>query len=179
MTATLDTRAPLVVVMGATGCGKSTVGAALAERLRVPFQDADDLHPAANVAKMSRGIPLDDADRHPWLVTVGEELQGRERTGLVVACSALTVAYRDILRSRAPRAYFVHLDVAKSVIASRMVTRLDHFMPLSLLDSQIAALEPLSPAEHGLTVDATQRVDRIVATAADAVRSAVTPLEHA
>lgn len=172
MSAPLDTPAPLIVVMGATGCGKSTVGAALAERLRIPFRDADDMHPASNIAKMSQGIPLDDDDRHPWLVAVGDELRARERTGLVVACSALKVAYRDILRSRAPRVFFVHLDVAKSVIASRMVTRLDHFMPLSLLDSQVAALEPLTTEESGIRVDATQRVDRIVAVAMDAIRLA-------
>ncbi|MBS1673446.1 MAG: gluconokinase [Actinobacteria bacterium] len=164
-------RAPLVVVMGVSGCGKSTVGAALADRLRVPFQDADDLHPAANVDKMARGLALTDEDRAPWLAAVGQALAQRETTGLVIACSALRAIYRDTLRLHAPDVFFVHLDATRDVLAARMVVRSDHFMPLSLLESQLATLEPLTPHENGLTVDATESVERILALTEPAIRA--------
>ena len=166
--------APLIVVMGVSGCGKSTVGAALAERLRVPFRDADDLHPAANVDKMSRGIALTDDDRAPWLHLVGEELFRHRVTGLVIACSALRVAYRDILRAHAPATHFVHLETTRQVIAQRMVVRSEHFMPLTLLDSQIATLEPLAVDEHGHVVNAERSVTDIIAVAEREIRS-ITP----
>ncbi|MFB4350762.1 gluconokinase [Microbacterium sp. CR_7] len=161
---------PLVVVMGVSGCGKSTIGAALAERLRVPFRDADDLHPASNVEKMSRSIPLTDEDRWPWLAIVGEDLARHRVTGIVVACSALRGVYRDVLREHAPDVFFVHLDASKQVIAQRMVVRSEHFMPLALLDSQIATLEPLAVGEAGLVVSAARSVDAIVGAAERAVR---------
>ncbi len=162
--------APLIVVMGVSGCGKSTVGAALAERLRMPFRDADDLHPAANVDKMSRGVALTDDDRAPWLHLVGEELSRHRVTGLVIACSALRVTYRDILRAHAPDVRFVHLDTTRQVIARRMVVRSEHFMPLTLLDSQIATLEPLTADERGHVVNADRSIDEIIGAAEREIR---------
>lgn len=153
---------PLVVVMGVAGSGKSTIGAALADRLRLPFRDADDLHPPVNVEKMSRGVALTDADRAPWLAAVGEEIARHRVPGLVIACSALKVAYRDALRAHAPEVFFVHLETSKRVLAQRMVMRSEHFMPLALLDSQLDTLEPLAPGEGGLTIDAGRRVDTII-----------------
>lgn len=162
--------APLIVVMGVSGCGKSTVGLALADRLRVPFRDADDLHPASNVAKMSRGVPLTDEDRAPWLAAVGEELAGHGAAGMVIACSALRVAYRDVLRQHAPAVVFVHLEAQKQVIAKRMVVRSEHFMPLALLDSQLATLEPLAAHETGCRVDASRSVGEIIGAVERSVR---------
>lgn len=170
MTASASLPAPLVVVMGASGCGKSSVGAALAARLGVPFQDADDLHPASNIAKMSSGIPLTDDDRAPWLRIVGDELHRQERTGLVIACSALRQIYRDVIREHAAEVFFVHLDVKKEVLAARLFMRSEHFMPLDLLESQLATLEPLDPEEPGFTIDATQKIHTIVSRAEDVVR---------
>ncbi|MBB6627132.1 gluconokinase [Nocardioides sp. KIGAM211] len=153
--------APLLVVMGVSGSGKSTVGAALAQRLGVPFADADDLHPAANIAKMSAGEALDDDDRAPWLERIGEWLAGQPAGG-VVSCSALKRKYRDQLRHHAPILEFLHLEGAHEVIARRQATRPGHFMPASLLTSQFSTLEPLQPDEHGLVIDVDQSVDAIV-----------------
>jgi gluconokinase len=150
-----------LVVMGVSGSGKSTVGAALAQRLRVPFADADDFHPPANIAKMTAGHALDDDDRRPWLEAIGEWLTDH-RDGGVVSCSALKRAYRDQLRSHLDTIRFVHLDGSREVIARRQASRPGHFMPASLLDSQIATLEPLDPDEHGLVIDVDQSVDAIV-----------------
>ncbi len=166
-----STTGALVIVMGVSGCGKSTVGAALADRLRIPFTDGDDLHPPSNVEKMSRGVPLTDDDRAPWLAAVGAELARRRSTGLVIACSALKAAYRDIIRAHAADVFFRHLQVTKQVLAARMVVRSEHFMPLSLLDSQLDTLQPLSADENGLAVDAEQSVDRIIGLAEKAVRA--------
>lgn len=156
---------PLVVVMGVSGSGKSTVGAALADALGVPFTDSDGLHPAANVAKMTQGIPLTDADREPWLDAVGARLAEHTGTGLVVACSALRRAYRDRLRSHTPSTVFVHLSGDAAVLAERMGGRSGHFMPTALLDSQLATLEPLAADEAGTTLDIRRPVDEIVAGA--------------
>lgn len=150
-----------IVVMGVSGSGKSTVGAALAERLGVPFEDADDLHPEANVAKMSRGEPLDDHDRHPWLEVVGAWLADHPDGG-VMSCSALKRKYRDQLRHHAPAAEFVLLTGDRDVIARRQADRPGHFMPASLLSSQLATLEPLAPDERGVVLDIDQGVDDIV-----------------
>jgi gluconokinase len=155
-------RPPLLTVLGVSGSGKTTIGVALAQRLRVPFEDADDLHPAANVAKMSAGIPLDDLDRIPWLHTVGEWLADHTETGGVISCSALRRSYRDTLREVAPRQLFVHLAGSPEVVARRVAGRLGHFMPASLVASQFAALEPLGDDENGLTLDFDQPVDGIV-----------------
>ncbi|GAB7004053.1 gluconokinase [Nocardioides sp. AN3] len=155
-------RAPLVVVMGVSGSGKSTVGAALAQRLRVPFVDGDDLHPPENIAKMAAGHALDDLDRHPWLEAVGTWLAAHRSSGGVVSCSALKRAYRDQLRQHVPELEVVQLDGTPEVIAARQATRAGHFMPASLLASQFATLEPLAPDERGLVLDVTQPVDVIV-----------------
>ncbi|WP_062464184.1 gluconokinase [Demequina soli] len=157
---------PLIVVMGPTACGKSTVGAALAEALGVPFVDGDGLHPDANVAKMAAGIPLDDDDRWPWLDRVGSTLDdARAGRGVVVACSALKRAYRDRIRAAAPGASFLELVLTAEEAARRSASRTDHFMPASLVASQFAALEPLGPDEPGERVDATRGVAAIVAAA--------------
>lgn len=153
---------PVVVVMGVSGSGKSTVGAALAARLGVPFADGDDLHPAANIAKMAAGRPLDDADRRPWLEAVGRWLADHRDRGGVVTCSALKRSYRDLLRRFAPQAELVHLHGRHDVIARRQADRLDHFMPPSLLDSQFAALEPLDTVEAGVVLDVDGDVSSIV-----------------
>lgn len=147
--------------MGISGSGKSTVGAALAQRLRVPFADADDLHPAANIAKMSSGEPLDDHDRFPWLETVGGWLAAHADGG-VMSCSALKRKYRDQLRHHAPGVEFVLLAGSREVIERRQASRPGHFMPASLLSSQLATLEPLEPDEGGMVLDVDQGVDEIV-----------------
>lgn len=150
-----------VVVMGVSGSGKSTVGAALARRMRVPFVDADTLHPAANVAKMAAGHPLDDDDRYPWLDKVGEWLVAH-RDGGVVSCSALKRKYRDRLRAHCPGVEFLHLSGSAELIAGRLAARTDHFMPAALLRSQLDTLEVLGPDEDGMTVDAGGDVDAII-----------------
>lgn len=158
---------PPVVVMGVSGSGKSTVGAALARRLGVPFVDADTVHPRANIAKMAAGEPLSDQDRYPWLERVGEWLAGH-RDGGVVSCSALKRQYRDQLRAHCPRVRFLHLSGSPELIAGRLAARPGHFMPAALLAPQFDALEPLGADEAGVTVDVGQDVDAIIdAFAAD------------
>ncbi|AKT51455.1 gluconokinase [Arsenicicoccus sp. oral taxon 190] len=154
--------APRVVVMGVTGCGKTTVGAALGQRLRVPFADADDFHPPANIRKMSAGIPLDDDDRAPWLFTLAQWLRDHEETGAVIGCSALKRSYRDILRSGAPDLTFLHLHGDREVVTARVEGRPGHFMPASLVDSQYSTLEALQHDEAGVTIDFALPVDSIV-----------------
>jgi gluconokinase len=150
-----------IVVMGVSGSGKSTVGAALAGRLRVPFEDADDLHPPANIAKMTRGEALDDDDRWPWLERIGEWLVEHVDGG-VIACSALKRKYRDQLRHHCPPVEFLHLEGGRDVIEQRQASRPGHFMPSSLLTSQFETLEPLAPDERGVVVDVSGSVDEIV-----------------
>jgi gluconokinase len=148
--------------MGVSGSGKSTVGAALARRLRVPFVDADMLHTPANIAKMAAGEPLDDDDRYPWLEKVGAWLAGHP--GGVASCSALKRKYRDQLRRHCPDAEFLHLRGSPELIGGRLAARTGHFMPATLLRSQFDALEQLGPDEAGRTVDASDDVDAIVDT---------------
>lgn len=155
--------------MGVSAVGKSTVGAALAAALDVPFVDADDLHSAANHAKMAAGIPLDDADRWPWLDAVGARLRAGEDTGLVIACSALRRVYRDRIRAAEPGVVFVHLAGSPQLLAERARERKGHFMPAALLQSQLATLEPLEDDEAGLVVDVAAPVDKLVAAAAEAL----------
>lgn len=150
--------------MGVSGCGKSTVGRLLADRLGVPFFDADSLHPAANLAKMAAGVPLDDDDRWPWLRLVGAAL-AESPDGAVVACSALRRPYRDLLRSFAPDLRLVHLVGTRGELAARMSDRHDHFMPVALLDTQLATLEPLGDDETGVELDCTLDPTRLVARA--------------
>lgn len=139
-----------VVVMGVTSSGKTSVGIAVAERLGLEFRDSDDLHPQGNVDKMSRGEPLTDEDRAPWLDRVGEALAGSQ--GLVIACSSLKRAYRDRIRAAAPDAVFLHLEGSRELLERRMKARKGHFMPVSLLDSQLETLEEPGPDEPVVTV---------------------------
>ncbi|MET8763756.1 gluconokinase [Lentzea sp. NPDC004782] len=152
----------LIAVMGVSGSGKTTVGAALARRLRVPFADADDFHPQANIDKMAAGVPLGDADRTPWLAAVGAWLATHAATGAVISCSALKRDYRDTLRAAAPATRFLHLTGDQDVVRRRVAGRPGHFMPVSLVATQFAALEPLEPGENGIALDLDQPVDRIV-----------------
>jgi gluconokinase len=140
-----------IVVMGVSAVGKSVVGRLLAERLGARFVDGDDLHPPANKAKMAAGIPLSEEDRWPWLDAIAAEL-GRSDS-IVVACSALTRAARDRIRVGAPDAVFVHLVARRGTLLARALARTGHFMPASLLDSQLATLEPLAPDEAGWVID--------------------------
>ena len=149
--------------MGVSGSGKSTVGALLATRLGLPFVDGDALHPAANVAKMAAGIPLDDDDRTPWLDVVGERLTAG---GVVVACSGLRRAYRDRLRDAAPATQFVLLHGSRELLAARLAARTDHFMPSTLLDSQLATLELPTPGEQVRVYDIALPPAEIAADAA-------------
>jgi gluconokinase len=160
----------LVVVGGVSGSGKSTIGALLAQRLDVPFIDADSLHPEANVTKMAAGLPLTDIDRAPWLVRIGEVLAEHDASGLVLACSALKRSYRDTIRAVEPSTLFITLSGSRELIAARLAARSNHFMPPSLLDSQLAAFEPLGDDEAGADVDVAANVDDIVAAAARVAR---------
>ncbi len=151
------------VVMGVAGCGKTSIGGAFAAAIGADFIDGDSLHPPANLAKMSRGEALDDEDRRPWLAEVAATLHKAE-TPTVIGCSALKRRYRDWIRAGAGQAVvFLHLTGSREVIAARMAAREGHFMPLTLLDSQFAALEPPAPDEDAVTVDVDQAPDRIVA----------------
>ncbi|MBC2878305.1 MULTISPECIES: gluconokinase [Streptomyces] len=143
---------PLVVVMGVSGAGKTTVGRLVADRLGAPFADADAFHPASNKALMAAGIPLGDTERAPWLAAIADWLTAHAAGGGVVTCSALKRRYRDALARTARRALFVHLDGPAEVIADRLAHRTGHFMPACMLGSQLADLEPLAPDEHGVRV---------------------------
>jgi gluconokinase len=147
----------IVVVMGVSGCGKSTIGEALAVRLGVPFLDADEFHPPANVAKMAAGTPLDDDDRAPWLALLNEKL--RREKNAVLACSALKEKYRKALAKDLPDCRFVHLRGDKALIAARLAERRHRYMPASLLDSQFATLE--APAD-AIDVDIAEPPERCV-----------------
>lgn len=156
---------PVIVVMGVSGSGKSTVGGLLAERLGVPYAEADDFHPAANIAKMAAGDPLDDADRAPWLDAIAAWSAGRGDRGGVVSCSALRHVYRERLRVRAPDLFFLHLDGTPELIADRLATRTGHFMPPALLRSQFEALEPLRAGEAGAVISVDGNPEQIVGRA--------------
>lgn len=169
LTAPADVAAPpRVVVMGVSGCGKSTVGALLAARLGVPFLDADDLHPRSNVDKMAAGVPLTDEDRWPWLRLVGQAL-AEAPAGAVVACSALRRAYRDVLREAAPGVRFVHLAGTREQLAARLSHRLDHFMPAALLDTQLATLEVPGDDEGAVVLDVSSTPAALAEQAARAL----------
>jgi gluconokinase len=147
-----------VVVMGVSGTGKSTIGAALADVLGIPFVEGDDLHPEANVAKMAAGIPLTDDDRAPWLDRIAAELG----SPVVVACSALKRRYRDRLREAAPDLALVYLHGTAELLAARVEGREGHFMPTALLQSQLDTLEEPAPDEDAIPVDVALRPDEIV-----------------
>jgi gluconokinase len=149
-----------VVITGVSGSGKTAVGSALAAQLGWRFIDADDLHPPANIAKMSGGTPLTDQDRAPWLAAVAWQLASGRRT--IAACSALKRAYRNTIAEAVPGVFFVHLAVPAATLAARMRTREGHFMPTFLLDSQLSAFEPLDPGEPGIAIDADRDLDSVV-----------------
>jgi carbohydrate kinase (thermoresistant glucokinase family) len=156
----------VVVVMGVSGCGKSTIGPRLAAALGGDYAEGDAFHPPANVAKMTSGQPLDDADRRPWLQAMAAAIRvwSLKDRPTVLSCSALKRAYRDILRTGSGELRFVHLAGDKALIAARLAARTDHFMPATLLDSQFAALEPPGPDE-AITVSIDQPADAIIAEA--------------
>ena len=150
-----------IVVMGVSACGKSTVCEALANKIGLPFADGDTFHPDANIAKMEAGVPLTDVDRWPWLTRIGEEL-GRSG-GVVVACAALKRAYRDLICEKAGcPVVFIHLTGTKELLVSRMSQRTAHFMPTSLLDSQLETLEVPGADELSVDIDIDASVDQIV-----------------
>lgn len=153
--------------MGVSGTGKSTIGAALARELDLPFVEGDDLHPEANVAKMAAGIPLTDADRAPWLDRVAAQLE----RPVVVTCSALKHAYRDRLRAAALDVVFVYLHGTPELLAARMSHRAGHFMPPSLLASQLATLEEPTSDENAIAVDVALTPEQIVATVLGQIRA--------
>jgi gluconokinase len=143
----------ILVVMGVAGCGKSTVAGLLAGRLGWPLAEGDELHPAANVAKMTAGHPLNDEDRWPWLARIREWMDQREEAGEsgIVTCSALKRRYRDVLRDK--EVVFVHLHGSREQLLARLTARQSHYMPPSLLDSQLADLEPPGEDEHAIAID--------------------------
>ncbi len=157
-------RAVIAVVMGVSGSGKTTIGAALAHRLGWRFQEGDALHPPENVAKMRAGIPLDDADRAPWLRAVAAKIDEWRKQGEagVITCSALKRRYRDIIVGNRPEVRLVYLTAPPALIAERLAGRRGHFMPASLLESQLATLEPPGPDENALTVAMDAPIETIV-----------------
>lgn len=160
--------APLaVVVMGVCGCGKSTVGERLARELGALFIEGDAFHPPANVARMAAGIALTDADRQGWLEALAAQLADARRAGrsVVLACSALKRRYRDVLRQGAPDLRVVHLAGDRAMLAVRLSARQGHYMPASLLDSQLATLEAPGPGELAITLDAGAPTDALVQSA--------------
>ncbi len=166
-------RSPLhVVVMGVSGTGKTTVAKALAEQLDAVFAEGDDFHPEANVAKMTAGTPLTDDDRWPWLrdLAAWTREQAEQGRSTVMTCSALRRVYRDVLRTGAADTFFVHLDAPEGLLLERMGAR-QHYMPATLLRSQLDTLEPLTEDENGATVDSTRPAAAVVAEAVSAVRN--------
>lgn len=159
--------APLVLVMGVSGCGKSTLGAGLAAALGIEFLEGDRLHPPENVARMQAGIPLTDADRQGWLEAIAAHIRDADRkgAGLVVACSALKRRYRDMLRAEGVALTVIHLHGPRALLADRMAARPGHFMPLSLLDSQLDTLEPPAGEPLTLTLDLQRPMPDLLADA--------------
>jgi gluconokinase len=144
---------PPILVMGVQGSGKSTIGMMLAAKLGITFLDGDSLHSPENVSKMAAGIPLDDADRMPWLAQIGNILATERHSGIIVACSALKRRYRDLIRDSVPDLFIVHPEGPIELVAARISIRQHEYMPAALLSSQYAILEPRSLDERGVTVD--------------------------
>lgn len=164
---------PVIVVMGVSGCGKSSVGERLGQLLSVSFVEGDQLHPQTNVEKMAKGVPLTDADRTPWLETIGSMLRdaGARGEGIVVSCSALKRAYRDQLRRSAGKGLaFVYLEGSRALLESRMGARTGHFMPTSLLESQLQTLEVPTGEPDVVTIDIGDELDGIASRALDSLR---------
>ncbi len=153
-----------IVVMGVSGSGKSTIGEVLAKRLSLAYADADDFHPPANVAKMRAGQSLTDEDRQPWLEAIGRWLQGHPGEGAVVTCSALKRSHRDLLRRFAPDIRLLFLNGDQQLLTERMGDRRDHFMPASLLQSQLDELEPPDKDEAATELEVDQAPEDIVET---------------
>jgi len=166
---------PLVVVMGVSGCGKSSVARPLAEALGVDYLEGDDWHPPENVARMRAGIALTDADRQQWLERLAARLAEARRggQGLVVSCSALRRRYRDVLRQGAPELHLLHLEGSAQLLAERTAQRQGHFMPPSLLASQLQTLEHPTPDERVLVQDIALPVPQIVLNAVQWLRAQV------
>ncbi len=152
---------PVLVVMGVSGAGKSTVGREVAARLDWAFQEGDDLHPAANVAKMKSGRPLDDADRAPWLAAIAAWIDRQAAAGApaVIACSALKRRYRQVLTDGRPFVRIIYLEVDRDIIRERIEARKHAYFPAALLDSQFADLEPPGPDEHPIVVEAAWPIE--------------------
>ena len=168
MSAASDQDPPqFVIVMGVSGSGKTTIATALAHRLGWDFAEGDDFHPAANVEKMAHGVPLTDKDRWPWLRAIGAwmDQHAREGRSAVITCSALKRAYRDLLVEGRERVRFCDIDVPAQELQRRLAARTGHYMPASLLPSQLAALQPLDPDEPGVVVHAHGDPQEVVAEA--------------
>lgn len=158
------------VVMGVSGCGKTTVGQAASHACGAVFFDGDDFHPSENIEKMSTGVPLNDKDRAPWLARVGETIAA-ELGPVAIGCSALKRAYRDIIRDKAGSVHFIHLHAPKDVLERRVNEREGHFMPPALLASQFAALEVLGDDEDGTVINIDQPFEGVVTDAVVAMRT--------
>lgn len=165
-----DTR---FVVMGVSGCGKSSVGSLLADRLGVHYIEGDQFHSEENLQKMAAGQPLTDADRRGWLLELQAQLRAAclAQESVVLTCSALKRAYRDLLREADPKLVFIHLVGSIEVIAARMRKRTGHFMPPALLESQLRDLEAPGPDEHAISLSIDMPLDRIVAQAVSQIQS--------
>jgi len=159
----------VIVVMGVSGSGKTTIGTALAEALGVEYAEADTFHPKANIDKMTAGTPLTDEDRAPWLEAIAGWIREHQASGGVVTSSALKRRYRDVLRTGGD-VWFAHLHGDRAILAERMQSRSGHFMPVSLLDSQLADLEPLQPDEPGAIFDIRETPAEITGAALTAFR---------
>lgn len=173
-----ESSATHVVVMGISGSGKTTLAQALAHRLAVPSAEADEFHPAANIEKMSAGIPLTDEDRMPWLAQLTAWMSSHADTGSVVTCSALKRSYRELLSQADGHVLFLEVDADPAVIAERMEHREGHFMPASLLPSQLATLEPLQADERGVRLPNTGTVQDLEDAAIAALGRARTQGEY-
>lgn len=159
---TSDNKGTAWVIMGVSGCGKSQIGARLANQIDVAFIEGDAYHSDVNIARMSAGIALTDDDRHDWLVTL-RDLLARREGGAVLSCSSLKRSYRDLLRGAGGDVRFVHLAGERSLLAERVSNRPGHYMPPSLLDSQLTTLQPLQPDEAGITLDIRDTPAQLVA----------------
>jgi gluconokinase len=166
---------PMLVIIGVSGSGKTTIGKLLAKELGWDFEEGDDLHPADNIAKMRAGVPLDDADRAPWLAAIGRWIdaqRGAHRPG-IITCSALKRIYRATLCDGRPELRFVYLKVSRETVGRRLAARQGHFMPPSLADSQFATLEEPSEQKHAIVIDGEASAPDIVASIIDRLRITV------